>query len=102
MLSFQPMWLRFNCHDKTSLHEHTSQRILDLSSLPNRITIKNVHHCKKSKQLEIEWNEDPLVSLLPIDFLLENHPSLKSSRLYQKKFQFTKVSCNVAHNILMK
>ena len=60
--------------------------------MPNKITIKNVKLCKSTNQLEIKWNEDSLVSLLPVDFLLENHPSFKSSRLYQKKFKYTKVS----------
>ena len=71
------------------------ERDIDVDSVPFELTIENVEKVENGN-LIIKWNKksNQPDSILPIDFLIFNCPSIldrRNSEPVRKKFKFTKV-----------
>lgn len=90
VLSFNPHWLRFNCHSELSKQPGTGQMIIDADSVPPSLTIDQVE--LNGADLVIKWNKEAgqSDSVLPVEFLINNYPS-EINKSPQSRFKTSKV-----------
>lgn len=68
-----------NCHSLKSRQESTGQRTIDLTTIPENLVIQDAKTIDGN--LHIKWNVDSCQddTIIPIEFLINNYPSYKSS-----------------------
>ena len=90
---FDPHWLRFNCHSALSRQPGTGQRTINVCKVPEELFIEDVKRI--DDDLIIKWNRDSNQhdSLIPLKFLLENHPldNLNEESSHKQRYQSSKV-----------
>ena len=89
--SFDPLWLRFNCHSLASKQPDSGQIIIDKDRIPFDLSIENVQIIDNN--LSIEWNKESKQqdSLLPLNFLINNCPLNTQDNLKHQRFKTSKV-----------
>ena len=83
--------MRFNCHSNKSKQENSGQRIINAENINLNLKIKNCSFDKQNIFIDWDQNENDIeTSVIPIEFLLKNHPeNLKQD---EKPFKTTTVN----------
>ncbi|RNA16654.1 gamma-butyrobetaine dioxygenase-like isoform X1 [Brachionus plicatilis] len=78
VLKFESHWLRFNCQSGKSREPSTGERTIVINNVPTDLKIKSA--MMENDSIRIVWDESSCQSdsLIPIEFLLNNSPSLSS------------------------
>jgi hypothetical protein len=88
--SFNPHWLRFNCHSEKSLQAGSGQRIIDIDTVPLDLSIESATIV--GQNLHIKWNpgsnQDP--TIIPIQFLVNNNPAFDPENYKKPNFKTCK------------
>lgn len=66
-------WLRMNCHSSHSKQHGSGQRIININTIPDTLTINELIHDSNRGYLIIKWHTDSNQpdTHIPIDFLLD-------------------------------
>ena len=91
---YTALWLRFNCHSPESKQENSGQRTINVDKIKLDLKIKNCSF--DTENVYIDWfnNESDIEkTVIPIDFLLKNHPERKQE---ERTFETSNVNFNNA------
>lgn len=74
-ISFNPHWLRFNCHSNESKQQDTGQLTINADKIPQSLLISQIKIV--DNLIQISWNKDSMQNdtIIPLNFLINNCPS---------------------------
>ena len=86
--SFNPHWLRFNCHSDKSLQANSGQRVIDVDTVPANLKIETAEI--KDANLHVTWsfNSGQETTIIPVEFLINNYPEFNDLSYYKKENNF--------------
>lgn len=86
-LSFNPHWIRFNCHSKSSKHPDTNQRQIDSLTIPK--DLKVLYTKIVENDLIVHWNDEANQepSVLPLIYAYNNCPTNNTQATFESTFK---------------